>query len=73
MSIKENWIGWVGVVLVLVGYYLNANKFSESWIVWIIGNLMVGLYSYKKEAYPTAAMSFILVIVSIYGYLNWIK
>jgi hypothetical protein len=37
------------------------------------GNLMVGIYSMEKEAYPTAAMSFVLVIMNIYGYINWIN
>ena len=65
-------LGWVGALLILYGYYLNANGIIQSWLVWIVGNSLIGAYCLKKEAYPTAAMSFILVILNIYGYLNWL-
>ena len=30
-------IGWFGALLVVGGYYLNANGHLSSWIIWIIG------------------------------------
>ena len=51
---KNNYInlaGWIGVFLVLFGYYLNANELSISWLIWIAGNIMVGMYSITKKAY----------------------
>jgi nicotinamide riboside transporter PnuC len=66
-----NLLGWIGAMMVLIGYYLNAHQYISSWIIWIIGNGMVGAYSIHKNAYPTAAMSFIIMIASIYGYLSW--
>ena len=65
-------LGWMGALLVLLGYYLNANEFIQSWLVWIVGNTLIGIYCFNKEAYPTAAMSFALVILNIYGYFNWL-
>ena len=65
-------LGWVGTVLVLFGYFLNANMDSNCWLVWIAGTGMIGAYCLKKEAYPTAIMSFILVAMSIYGYASWV-
>ncbi|MFL3025933.1 MAG: nicotinamide mononucleotide transporter [Candidatus Neomarinimicrobiota bacterium] len=76
MSVKsEIWklIGWVGASLVVFGYYLNANGLAISWIIWIAGNLMVGMYSLTKKAYSTAVMSFIITLMNIYGYYSWIK
>jgi hypothetical protein len=66
-----NLFGWVGATMVLIGYYLNANQEISSWIVWIIGNGMVGAYSIHKNALPTAAMSFMIMIINIYGYSTW--
>jgi len=66
-------MGWVGASLVVFGYYLNANGLAISWIIWIAGNLMVGMYSLTKKAYSTAVMSFIITLMNIYGYYSWIK
>ena len=70
-----NWtiIGWLGAVLVIIGYYLNANEYITSWIVWMIGNAMVAVYSIHKKAYSTAVMSFIIMLMNIYGYIRWLS
>ena len=70
-----NWklIGWLEAGLVIFGYYLNANEYILSWLVWLMGNAMVGTYSIHKKAYSTAAMSFIIMIMNIYGYLRWLS
>lgn len=65
-------IGWLGALLVVFGYYLNANHFLSSWLVWVVGNLGVGLYSYQKKAYSTMVMSLIITVMNIYGYLSWL-
>ena len=65
-------IGWLGAFLVILGYYLNANMNINSWLVWAIGNAMVGGYSLTKGAHPTAVMSFIIMIMNVYGYYNWV-
>ena len=64
-------IGWLGAGLVLLGSYLNANQHISCWLVWIIGNLCVAGYSAHKKAYSTAAMSVIIAIMNVYGYLSW--
>jgi hypothetical protein len=65
-------MGWVGAILVILGYYLNANQNIYCWPCWMMGNVLVGLYCMSKEAYSAAVMSFILIILNIYGYLNWL-
>ena len=72
-KITWKYIGWLGASLVIVGYYHNANGLTASWVVWFTGNLFVGLYSIYKKAYSTAAMSFIIMAMNIYGYLQWIS
>ncbi len=65
-------LGWLGAFLVVFGYYLNANMDANSWLCWIAGNAMVGGYSLSIKAYSTAAMSFIIMIMNVYGYYNWV-
>ena len=57
-----NWrlIGWIGAGLVIFGYYLNANEYIASWLIWIVGNIMVGIYSIYKKAYSTAGHAWIV-------------
>ena len=66
-------LGWIGAFLVLFGYYLNAHMNEYCWLTWLVGNGMVGFYCVEKRAYPTAAMSFALVAMNIYGYINWVS
>ena len=65
------YLGWLGVAFVLSGYYFMAKKDISAWILWLIGNILVGLYSYAIEAYPTLLLSIALIIMNIYGYLAW--
>lgn len=67
------WIGWLGALLVILGYYLNANAIISSWLVWMVGNALVGIYSIYKRAYSTAVMSFIIMVMNIYGYVSWLS
>jgi len=64
-------IGWIGAILVVWGYYLNANQCLSSWIVWVVGNLCVAGYSAYKKAWPTFAMSIIITIMNVYGFIQW--
>jgi len=60
------------MALIVLGYYLNANQDISCWVVWLIGNVMMGSYCYKKKAYPPAALSFLIGAMNIYGYISWI-
>ena len=72
-SKKWKWTGWTGVSLVIFGYYLNANLYDSSWLVWMIGNILVGIYSIKNESYSIALMSFVIAIINLYGYISWLN
>jgi nicotinamide riboside transporter PnuC len=65
------WLGWIGASLVVFGYYLNANMYVSSWLVWTVGNVLVAMYSWHKKAYPTVVMSIIIAAMNIYGYFSW--
>jgi len=65
-------LGWVGFVLVIWGYYLNAEMSPNCWIVWGMGNLFIGKYCFDKKAYAAAVMSLVLIFLNIYGYFSWL-
>ena len=69
---KSHFLGWSGAIIVLLGYYLNANHCTASWLVWVVGNSCVGYYCLEKKAYAAAVMSFALIILNIYGYVKWL-
>ena len=45
-------IGWLGTICILFGYYLNAQKYNSSWVVWFLGNLFMLVYSISISANP---------------------
>ena len=64
-------IGWIATVLLLIGYYLNAKRQRISWVVWIAGNTLMGVYAYMISSMSVACLSVILVGLNIYGYNSW--
>jgi nicotinamide mononucleotide transporter len=57
----------------LVAQWLVARKKLENWIVWIVADILyVGLFLFK-EAYPTAILYFIFILLAVAGFLSWKK
>tara|TARA_R100000329_G_scaffold151410_1_gene147417 strand:- start:2222 stop:2449 length:228 start_codon:yes stop_codon:yes gene_type:complete len=74
MKLKESvWekIGWFSMALIVLGYYLNANHHISCWVVWFIGNILMGAYCCSKKTYPPAILSFLIAVLNIYGYISW--
>ena len=63
--------GWVSMVLIVLGYYFNANQNPICWVIWFSGNVVMGAYCCIKKTYPPAILSFLIAIMNIYGYLSW--
>ena len=66
-------IGWLGTVCILFGYYLNAQKYNSSWVVWFLGNLFMLIYSINIGASPQVLLALVLMGLNVYGYINWRK
>ena len=57
----------------LLATWMVVKKILENWLYWIsLDCLSIYLYS-NKELYFTAALFSIYIIISIYGYINWIN
>ena len=66
-------LGWLGTGLVLVGYYLNANKYVSSWIIWFSGNTCVLIYSFYIGAFPMVVLNIFLLCMNVYGWVKWLE
>jgi nicotinamide riboside transporter PnuC len=66
-------LGWCGVLLILAGYFFMAKKSISAWVLWFIGNIFMGFYSYIVGANPMVFLSFVLAIMNVYGYMSWKK
>jgi hypothetical protein len=65
------YMGWIGFVLILFGYYYNAQQKIFCFYIWGIGNLFFLLYALLINAMPQVAMSIFVLGMNVYGYLKW--
>ena len=65
------YIGWLGFVLILFGYYYNAQQKIFCFYIWGIGNIFFLVYALLIQAMPQVAMSIFVLGMNIYGYLHW--
>lgn len=61
------------VMASLIAQWLMARKKLESWIFWILADIVaIGIYGYK-DLYLTSGLYFVFLIMAIAGYLTWRK
>ena len=67
-------LGWIATVLVLAGYWLNANgKYSLAMGIWIVGDTGWITYDIVRGIYPHLGLSSVIIILNIYGIYKIIK
>lgn len=53
--------------------WMQARKLIESWLVWIVADIIyVGMYIIK-DLYITSVLYFIFTLLAVYGYMEWKK
>ena len=72
-EINIEWLGWAATMLLLIGYYLNANKKISSWFFWFFGNTIMLVYAILIQSYSVAFLSVFLMGMNIYGYVRWCR
>ena len=70
-EINIEWLGWAATTILLIGYYLNANKKISSWFFWFFGNTIMLVYAIVIQSYSVAFLSVFLMGMNIYGYIAW--
>ncbi|MGX5682926.1 nicotinamide riboside transporter PnuC [Chryseobacterium cucumeris] len=71
-----DWANWMDVFttsIFLVGMWLMAKQRIESWIFWIIGDLICIPMMIFKGLGITSVQYLVFTIMSILGYVNWKK
>ncbi|HNW99676.1 MAG TPA: nicotinamide riboside transporter PnuC [Bacteroidales bacterium] len=66
---------WDATVAVwgVIGTFVQAKKYIENWIIWIINDLLcTGIYFYK-HLFAFTALYFVFVLLAVYGYIQWKK
>ena len=68
-------VGWIGMFLVLLAYFLITNKKldRESRLYHgmnLIGALLVGLNAIINEAYPSSVLNIVWAFIALYGILK---
>ena len=66
-------IGWLGFILILLGYYFNARRKLYCFYIWGLGNVVYLIYGFIINASPMMAMSAFVLIMNVYGYFSWVK
>lgn len=62
--------GWIGVALILGGYYLLATDIinSRSWeyhVMVLVGSAFVGIVSWRKRNYQPVALNVVFVLLAL--------
>lgn len=71
-------IGWIGMVLVLLAYFLitfkKTDRDSKAYhLLNLIGALFLGINSFINGAYPPGALDIAWMIIAIYGLTKGLK
>ena len=75
-NVFTSWSAYIDTLttgIFFVAMWLRARRTVESWIFWIIGDLIsIPLYLYKGLAITTIQY-FIFTIIAVMGYKSWVK
>ena len=73
INVEYDWIGWIGTVMIIFGYYFNAKKIKTCFIIWGLGNVAFLIYAYLIDAPPQIAISAFVIGMNVFGYRQWSK
>jgi len=59
--------------LSIVAMLMLARKYAEQWLLLIVVNIVSVFLYYHQNLYPTSIMYLFYSIVSIFGYVRWLK
>ena len=75
-NLFTSWVAYIDTLttgIFFIAMWLMARRKIESWVFWIIGDIIsIPLYFYKGLAI-TSIQYFIFTIIAIMGYISWIK
>lgn len=61
-------LGWIGTVLVLIGYWANSSlRHRIAMTTWIIGDVIWITYDYLIQNWSHMALSVVIILINGYG------
>ncbi len=60
-------------VLSIVATVLLARKKRESWLMWIVVDVVAVVLYFLRELYLTSVLYIIFGFIAVFGYINWTK
>lgn len=61
-------LGWVGTLLVLIGYWANSNSQHRlAMLTWIVGDVLWITYDIFIENWSHMVLSLVIIGINIYG------
>ena len=65
-------IEWCASILSIVGAFFISFGFMVGFLLWLISNIMLILWSIKKRAYGLTLMQVFFLVTSIIGTVRWL-
>jgi nicotinamide mononucleotide transporter len=56
-----------------VAQFFLARKILENWLIWIFVDIIYTVVYFKKDLQITAFMFAVLIIIAVFGYIDWKK
>ncbi len=72
-SDRWNWVQFATVALSLVANFGTTRKWTWSWFVWIVSNLVNIAWFWHTQTWGQFGLQFVLIGMSMYGWLEWAK
>jgi nicotinamide mononucleotide transporter len=57
----------------LIAQWMITRKLLESWLLWIVVNVVYVPMLISKQLYPTAGLYFVMLLIAIKGFIDWRK
>ncbi|MGF7081711.1 nicotinamide riboside transporter PnuC [Mucilaginibacter sp. UYCu711] len=54
-----------------IAQYFLTRKIVENWLIWIFVDIIYTVIYFKKDLQITAGMFAILIIIAVFGYIDW--
>lgn len=64
-------IGWIAVILSIVGIILNAKHKMSCWPVWIASNVFWVIHAIDGVDIPAVVLWFVFMGFNVYGWYQW--
>lgn len=64
-------MAYLGTILTIAGIMLNARQRIESWMVWIVGDVLWIVAYWPRHDWPVVITNVVFVATNIYGWRAW--